>query len=71
MARKKKAKKDYKYRLLSQYRKYPQHEVWLECTLGAKEKIEKMFPMMYEFVLQAPPEMTPNMKVDEANEESE
>jgi hypothetical protein len=45
--------------------------VWLECTLGAKEKIEKMFPMMYEFVLQAPPVMTPNMKVDEANEESE
>ena len=71
MAKRKTLKKDYKYRLFSQYRKYPQHHEWFECTVAAKEKMEKMFPMMYEFILQAPPEMTPNMKVEETKEESE
>ena len=71
MAKKKKTSFDFKYRLKSQYRRYQQHEQWLECSSSAKDKMEKMFPMMYDFIMLQPPEATPNMVVKDDPEQEE
>lgn len=66
MAKKKKApEKEFLYCLKSQYQRTKFHKEWLECTLEAKEKIERMYPDTYDFKYKAPPKPTPNMVVDE------
>lgn len=66
MAKKKKqSEKEFLYRLLPEFQKIAQHQKWNECTLEAKNKIEKMYPNAYEFKLKAPPEPTPNMVIEE------
>jgi hypothetical protein len=69
MAKKKKApEKEFLYRLKSQYQRVQSHKNWLECTLEAKNKIEKMYPSTYDFKLKAPPAPTPNMIPEEPSE---
>lgn len=69
MAKKKKApEKEFLYRLKSQYQRVQSHKDWLECTLEAKDKIQKMYPSTYDFKLKAPPEPTPNMIPEEPSE---
>ena len=69
MAKKKKApEKEFLYRLKSQFQRVQSHKDWLECTLEAKNKIDRMFPDTYDFKLKAPPEPTPNMIPAETDE---
>lgn len=69
MTKKKKApEKEFLYRLKSQYQRIKSHQIWNECTLEAKNKIEKMYPSTYDFKLKSPPEPTPNMIPEETDE---
>lgn len=69
MGRKKKApEKEFLYRLKPQFQRVVSHQDWMECTLEAKKKIEKMFPSTYDFKLKAPPQPTPNMIADGPSE---
>lgn len=66
MARKKKeTDKEFLYRLKTSYQRVSSHKTWHECTIEAKNKIEKMYPSTYDFKLKSPPEPTPNMVIEE------
>ena len=53
--------KKYLYRKKAQYFRSGADKKWLSCTETAKQKIDKMFPNVYDFKLTTPPEPTPNM----------
>lgn len=51
----------WKYRVKKEYAHYKMSLEWHECTDDAKQRIEKMYPKMYEFKEDTPPLATPSM----------